>query len=143
MSTKLLSSSWGRSIGAMFQRRLAQPLIFGYPLAAPKLFHTFFCPPLRIAAYRVRAAHDDGLEKVFDRVVLPWRFVRIPKALFVVEVNPGDDLPEEAVKSLCETGQTPAAGGGSKTWACARGWHLLCQGVVDAAWTAHEPGGDG
>jgi len=134
MNIRLLASSWGRSWGAMFQRRLTQPLVFSYPLAAPRLFHTFFCPPLRIAAYRVGAAlpeghrdgvssskgaaHDDGLEKVFDRVVLPWRFVRIPKALFVVEVNPGDDLPEEAVKSLyavpnrCETGQTPAAGGG-------------------------------
>lgn len=57
------------------------------------------------------AAHDDGLEKVFDRVVLPWRFVRIPKALFVVEVNPGDDLPEDVVKSLYETGQMPPQDG--------------------------------
>ncbi len=143
MSIRLLTSSWGRSIGAMFQRRLAQPLVFGYPFAATRLYHTFFCPPLRIAAYRVGAAlpeghpvraarpgppgrdgldgvssskgaaHDDGLEKVFDRVVLPGRFVRIPKALFVVEVNPDDDLPkEEVVKSLFESSLTPQLDGG-------------------------------
>ena len=51
MSIRLLASSWGRSIGAMFQRRLSEPLVFGYPFAASRLFHTFFCPPLRIVAY--------------------------------------------------------------------------------------------
>jgi len=116
----------------MFQRRLTQPVVFGYPFAATRLFHTFFCPPLRIAAYGINARSgmnatgEGGLKKVFDRVVPPWRFVRIPKALFVVEANPGDELPEDAVKLLCaapfdelraaptryETGQTPAAGGG-------------------------------
>ncbi len=130
MSTKLLTSSWGRSAGAMFQRHLPQPLIFAYPFAAPRLFHTLFCPPLRIAAYDAPsgcdaparyvapAGIDANLVKIFDRLVPPWRFVRIPKSVFVVEVNPGDVLPVDAVVSLyaaptrCETGQMPAPDGG-------------------------------
>ncbi|PIZ25741.1 MAG: hypothetical protein COY47_04315, partial [Chloroflexi bacterium CG_4_10_14_0_8_um_filter_57_5] len=123
MSIRLLTSSWGRSIGAMFQRRLSKPLIFGYPFAASRLFHTFFCPPLRIAAYAAKGTEHDlvhDLEKVFDRLVPPWRFVRIPKALFIVEVNPGDNLPEEAVKVLFEN----------------RAKHSLSQGPDAGAWEA-------
>jgi len=95
----------------MFQRRLSKPLIFGYPFAASRLFHTFFCPPLRIAAYAAKGTVHD-LEKVFDRLVPPWRFVRIPKALYIVEVNPGNDLPEESVKAMYEyeSGQVHLAG---------------------------------
>jgi len=117
-----LTSSWGRSIGAMFQRRLSEPLVFGYPFAASRLFHTFFCPPLRIVAYDgcQERNHFDHLEKVFDRLVPPWRFVRIPKALFIVEVNPGDNLPEEAVKVLFEN----------------RAKHSLSQGPDAGAWEA-------
>ena len=112
MSIRLLTSSWGRSIGAMFQRRLSKPLVFGYPFAASRLFHTFFCPPLRIAAYGMNATSKGDLNKVFDRLVPPWRFVHIPKAVVVVEVNPDDDLPkEEAVKSLFESSLTPPPDG--------------------------------
>ena len=116
MSIRLLTYYWRRRfIGAMFQRRLSKPLVFGYPFAASRLFHTFFCPPLRIAAYAAKGTEHDlvhDLEKVFDRLVPPWRFVRIPKALYIVEVNPGDDLPEEAVKAMYEyeSGQVHLAG---------------------------------
>jgi hypothetical protein len=83
MKTQILTTSWQRSMGAMFKKSLRDnTLVFVYPHPAPRLFHTFYCPPLRILAL-----NDEG-EILFDEVIPPNRFVRLPSTRFVIETNP-------------------------------------------------------
>jgi len=88
MDLKQLTTPWQRFRGAMFQKRLGETvLIFSYPHAAPRLFHTFFCPPLRIIAL------DDDREVLFDQVKQPGQFVRLPASRLIVEADPEQELP--------------------------------------------------
>ena len=51
MRIKNLTTPWQRSLGAMFHRHLGDTiLLFAYPHPAARLFHTYFCPSLRIIA---------------------------------------------------------------------------------------------
>lgn len=51
MNLRLLTTPWQRALGAMFRTGLGDSeLVFLYPYSAPRLFHTFFCPPLRLTA---------------------------------------------------------------------------------------------
>ena len=84
----LLTSPWARARGAMFRGRLGDNiLIFIYPHAAPRLFHTFFCSSLRILAM-----NGDG-EVVYDQVVSPNRFIQIPASRIIIESDPDAELP--------------------------------------------------
>ena len=66
MNMQLLTTSWQRARGAVFRKKLGDTgLAFLYPFTAPRLFHTFFCPPLRLTALS-----EQG-EIVFDRVISP------------------------------------------------------------------------
>lgn len=80
---RLQYSVFQRSIGAMFRHSLGDDvLVFAYPFDAKRLFHTFFCPPLRMIAL-------DGQKRVvFDQVVLPHRFVLLPSCRYIIECDP-------------------------------------------------------
>jgi len=96
METVLLTTPWERSRGAMFHRSLDPDavLLFLYPHPAPRLFHTFFCPPLRIIA-----VNDDG-RRLSEQVVSPGEFVRLPPARIVVECSPALELNDDDLVAL-------------------------------------------
>jgi hypothetical protein len=96
MNLQLLTTSWQRSRGAMFRKRLGNTgLVFLYPFAAPRLFHTFFCPPLRLTALS-----EQG-EIVFNRVISPHHFVGLPATRLVLESDPAAALPPlEVLRAL-------------------------------------------
>lgn len=88
-----------RARGAMFQPALGRRvLVFVYPKPAPRLFHTFFCPPLRILALSEEGA------RLHEQVALPGQWVLLPAARIVVECDPGLPLNDENLKSIaaCE-----------------------------------------
>ena len=101
----LLTSPWARARGAMFRGKLDEKfLVFIYPHAAPRLFHTFFCSPLRIFAMNKQG------EIVYDQVASPNRFIRIPVSCIIVESDSDVELPP--VSELRRLGQemTPSRG---------------------------------
>jgi hypothetical protein len=61
-------------------------LAFVYPVAARRIYSTFFCPPLRIVAI-----DEKKHLAVFDQVVQPSRFVALPATRLVLEMDPGVD----------------------------------------------------
>lgn len=83
MRVQFLVDSSQRSFGAMFQQSLKEDLlVFLYPAPAPRTFHTFFCPPLRMVALG-----EQG-EALFDQVIQPGRLVRLPACRIVLECDP-------------------------------------------------------
>lgn len=64
-------------------------LAFAYPVAARRIYSTFFCPPLRIVAI-----DEEKRTVVFDEVVEPSRFVALPPTRLVLEMDPGVDYLE-------------------------------------------------
>jgi hypothetical protein len=86
MRLQFLVASWQRSWGAMFAKDLKEDILaFVYPNDAPRTFHTFFCPPLRMVAVSA-----DG-KILFDEVVSSWRFVKLPACRYVIETGPKND----------------------------------------------------
>lgn len=84
----LLSSPWARARGAMFRGKLGDTmLIFVYPHAAPRLFHSFFCSMLHILAL------NDAGDIVYDQNISPNRFINIPASRIIVESDPDVELP--------------------------------------------------
>ena len=87
MKIKVLTTSWQRSWGATLSPGLGDTvLVFVYPHAAPRLYHTFFCPLLRIIALNQR-------QLVFNQIVPPGQFVRIPPAEIIIECDPKLQIP--------------------------------------------------
>ena len=93
--TRFLSRSRDRTLGAMFQRGLGRRiLVFLYPRAERRLFHTFFCPPLRILALS-----GEG-ERLQDGLWPKNRLVRLPATRLVVECDPGLKLTPSDFRSI-------------------------------------------
>lgn len=87
MRLQFLVTSWQRSWGAMFSKDLQEDVLaFVYPDEAPRTFHTFFCPTLRIVAL------DADGQILFDEVVSTWRLVKLPACRYVIETNPKTNL---------------------------------------------------
>lgn len=109
MDVKQLTTPWQRSRGAMFQKRLGETvLLFVYPHAAPRLFQTFFCSPLRIIAL------DDDGDVLFDQVKQPGQFVRLPASRLIVEANPEHELPPDFLQELAR--KAPEVSAATGTW---------------------------
>jgi uncharacterized membrane protein (UPF0127 family) len=90
MDLHLLTTPWQRALGAMFRTGLGDSgLVFLYPASAPRLFHTFFCPPLRLTALSEKG------EVIFSRVIAPFSLVRIPPTRQVVEADPAAPQPSQ------------------------------------------------
>jgi hypothetical protein len=71
----------------MFRKTLGDTvLLFVYPSPSMRLFHTFFCPPLRIMAVA-------GGVVVYDQVVIRPGFVHLPICDVVIEAAPETTLP--------------------------------------------------
>jgi len=86
MSIRFLTTSGQRAIGAMFMRDLSRNILaFIYPTSKARVFHTFFCPPLRIVAL-----NTDG-QVLFDEVIPKWRFVKLPACSTIIETGPEVD----------------------------------------------------
>ena len=89
MRVHFIVNSGQRALGAMFTKNLNDEiLVFFYPESAPRTFHTFFCPPIKIIAL------DEEGQVIFEQVVTKWRFVHLPACKFVIETAPQvDTLP--------------------------------------------------
>ena len=86
MRLQFLVASWQRSWGAMFSKDLREDVLaFVYPQDAPRTFHTFFCPPMRMVALSA-----DG-EILFDEVISKWQFVKLPACRYVIETGPKNE----------------------------------------------------
>ncbi len=82
-----LTKSHQRSTGAMHESGLRDKiLVFVYPRMSRRLFHTFFCEPLRIVGL------DDAGKIVYDQVKGPNTLVAIPACRLVLEMDPGTDF---------------------------------------------------
>ena len=91
----------------MFSSPLKEDLlVFVYPEAAPRLFHTFFCPILRVIALG-----EDGTF-LFDQVVQPNHFVKLPACKLVLETDPIVDVQPhlESILSITKKLQFPQSG---------------------------------
>jgi hypothetical protein len=96
-----MNTSLKRFIGAQFRKSLdGEVLVFRYPHPAQHLFHTMWCPPLRIV---VLASDYVDAPVLFDQVIKPWSFVSLPAGKLVLEMDPDTDyrivLPEITLTS--------------------------------------------
>ena len=64
-------------------------LAFVYPIPAPRIYFTFFCPPLRIVAIDITKR-----QAVFDKVIQPSQFVFLPPTCLVLEMDPRVDYKD-------------------------------------------------
>jgi hypothetical protein len=86
MRLQFLITSDQRALGATFMQNLNDDLLtFVYPTDAPRTFHTAFCPPLRMVALGAEG------QVLFDQVIPPWKFVRLPACRYVLETGPKVD----------------------------------------------------
>ena len=87
MQLHFLITSEQRATGAIFFDNMNENILaFVYPNDSKRLFHTFFCPPLRIAALSAEG------EILFDQVIRPWKFARLPECRYVIETAPEVDF---------------------------------------------------
>lgn len=92
---RLLKASPERRRGAMRRRNLgSEVLVFSYSRPAPRLFHTFLCPPLRILAF-----NDEG-RPIVDGIWPGNMFVILPPTRLVVECDPAVDLTAADFRSI-------------------------------------------
>lgn len=95
-----MDTQFKRARGAQFKPNLnGEILVFRYPHPAAHLFHTMWCPPLRIVV--VNAKLEDG-KVVFDRVVEPWHFVNLPVGDLVLEMDPNTEYTD-VLQSILST----------------------------------------
>ena len=83
-------------LGAQFRKNLdGEIFIFHYHHAAARLFHTLWCPPIRVVVLNIDNADQQVL---YDQVIQPWNFVPLPAGKLILEMDPGIDyqdiLPE-------------------------------------------------
>ena len=105
MQLHFLVSSDQRALGAMFMRNLKEDILaFVYPTEAARTFHTSFCPALRMVALSA-----DG-QVLFDQVVPPWKFVRLPPCRYVIETGPKVDYRPHVNTILSTAPNLPQSG---------------------------------
>ena len=129
MRVQFLVDSSQRSFGAMFQKSLKEDLlVFLYPIPAPRTFHTFFCPPLRMIALG-----EQG-EALFDQVIQPGRLVRLPACKIVLECDPKAEFSSyvESILSIAHGFKFPQ----SAAWEASSGvdallFALFAQAMAD------------
>jgi hypothetical protein len=106
-----LTTPWQRAKGAIFHQRLGETVLaFIYPHPAPRKFHTFFCPPLRIQAF------DGDGQVIHAQVVRTGGFVSLPATCLVVESDPEIDLPLDELSEIARSTPQSAAQTWTGTW---------------------------
>jgi hypothetical protein len=97
MQLHFLLTSEQRALGALFFDNMNENILaFVYPSDAARTFHTFFCPPLRIIALSTNG------EVLFDQVIQPWKFARLPACRYVIETGPSVDY-RPYIKTILST----------------------------------------
>lgn len=91
-----MNTTFQRLRGAQFRKNLnGEILIFHYPFSAPRIFHTMWCPPLKIVVLR---RDSDDTKVVFEKIIGPWQFVSLPAGELILEMDPDTEyeaaLPE-------------------------------------------------
>ncbi len=107
MQVRFLVDSSQRAWGAMFSASIKEDLlVFLYPSSAPRTFHTWFCPPLRMVAL------DEAGQVLFDQVIQPGRFIHLPKCRMVLECDPKTEFKSyvETILSVCHNYKFPQSG---------------------------------
>jgi len=100
-----MNTSLKRVIGAQFRKSLeGDVLVFRYPHPTKHIFHTMWCPPLRIV---VLASDCVNAPVLFDQVVNPWRFVSLPAGQLVLEMDPETDYRAILPEITQESRKTP------------------------------------
>ena len=95
----ILNSAFAQALGVMFRKNLGEEVfVFPYPGKARRLYWTVFCPPLRIVALVKK--DTESAEVVFNQVVQPWRFVKLPKTDVVVEMAPNMQMDDALVREI-------------------------------------------
>lgn len=92
-----LTGRFEQALGAMFRRDIGREVfVFAYRRPARRLFHTFFCPPLRVLALG-----DDGrvLADVFPGHA---RFVPLPETRLIVECSPALEIGAGDLRMLAD-----------------------------------------
>ncbi|MEP0807240.1 MAG: hypothetical protein HRF47_17295 [Chloroflexota bacterium] len=86
MQLQFLVTSRQRALGAVFMQNLNRDVLaFIYPTDEARMFHTFFCPPMRIVALSAKG------QVLFDEIISKWRFVKLPVCRYVIESGPKVD----------------------------------------------------
>lgn len=105
MQLHFLVTSEQRAMGAIFFDNMNENILaFVYPTDAARTFHTFFCSPLRIIALSA-----DG-EVLFDQIVPPWKFVKLPECRYVIETGPKVDYRPYVNTILSTSPDLPQSG---------------------------------
>ncbi len=105
MQLHFLVTSEQRAMGAIFFDNMNENILaFVYPTDAARTFHTFFCSPLRIIALS-----EDG-KALFDQIVPPWKFVKLPACRYVIETGPKVDYSPYVKTILSISPDLPQSG---------------------------------
>lgn len=110
-----MDTSLKRLLGAQFRKDLnGEILVFRYPFPATRLFHTMWCPPLKIV---VLESDTTDARVIFDKIVEPWRFVSLPAGELILEMDPEteyrsilSDITKSAKKPAPVPGDLPVGG---------------------------------
>lgn len=95
----VLRSAFSQALGVMFRKNLGEQIfVFPYPSKAHRLYWTVFCPPLRIVA--LARSGEKSADVLFDQVVQPWRFVKLPETDMVVEMAPNMQMDDVLVEEI-------------------------------------------
>jgi hypothetical protein len=91
-----MDTHFRRMLGAQFRKNLDGDIfVFHYHHAATRLFHTLWCPPIRVVVLNIDNA---DYQVLYDQVIQPWNFVHLPAGKLVLEMDPDIDyrdvLPE-------------------------------------------------
>lgn len=87
-----MNTHFKRMMGAQFKRNLNREiLVFHYPHPSKQFFHTMWCPPLRIVVLDTN--HVNHMI-VYDQIVQPWHFVKLPAGEIVLEMDPDVDCKD-------------------------------------------------
>lgn len=94
-----------RAFGAQFKPSLrGDILVFSYPHPSKHLFHTLWCPPLRIVAVNTQMKES---KVVFDQVIMPWRFVNLPAGDLILEMDPNTEYTDVLESILSTSNKRP------------------------------------
>src|SRR5689334_24719638 len=97
----LITSPNEEAQGTMQRSSLGEEILaFVYPVSTQRIYSTFLCPALRIVAIDTEKS-----TAVFDKVVEPSRFVVLPPARLVLEMDPGIDYADVLADILDEIGE--------------------------------------
>ncbi len=105
MRYRWMDTSLKRLMGAQFRKDLnGEILIFRYPFPATRMFHTMWCPPLKIVVLDNKSSDPTV---IFDKVIEPWRIVSLPAGELVLEMDPDTEY-QSILSEITKPPEKPA-----------------------------------